>query len=623
MRREKDGELREDIRFLGRLLGDTIREQAGTDVFDLVESIRRTAIHYRKEHDRPSLKHLERTIGRLGSAHATNVVRAFSYFHHLANAAEDLNARRVQPAEGTHRLRVRAAARRAHVPTTRARLVLRTRARRAGADRAPDRGAAQEHARPAPRDHRRCWRRAAAVAARRRDREGAAPRGPDPVEDERAARCPSRRWPTRSRTGSPISARRSWTRSRASTPRSRTASGRGRALAPFLRVASWIGGDRDGNPHVTAEVTEHAAERQASVVFAHYLARDSRAGRRAVAVVALRGDVARAAGAGGALARSRHQPRRGAVPARARRHLRARRRDRARAAGRRRTRRPAARRRRAPYARSVGAGGRSGVIATALADDGAALAADGRLRNLIRDVDVFGFHLVPARSAPAQRGPRARRVGAARARDRARAATRRSPSRSARRCCCARCGRRGRWSRRTSATARRRAQVLATLAAAARVHARFGERAIPNYVISMTAAPSDVLEVALLLKEAGLLVPGEEPRCALNIIPLFETIEDLRALRHRPGPAVLDHLLPQAAREPRRHAGGDARLLGQQQGRRLPDVELGAVQGRAVDRRGLPAARASACACSTGAAAPSGAAAGRATAPCSRSRRAA
>jgi phosphoenolpyruvate carboxylase len=73
------------------------------------------------------------------------------------------------------------------------------------------------------------------------------------------------------------------------------------------------------------------------------------------------------------------------------------------------------------------------------------------------------------------------------------------------------------------------AQALATIAATARVRARFGERAIPNYVISMSAAPSDVLEVALLLKEAGLLVPGEEPSCGLNIIPLFETIEDLRS----------------------------------------------------------------------------------------------
>src|SRR6476660_9135937 len=102
-RRSSDGDasLREDIRFLGRLLGDTIREQAGAEVFDLVESIRRTAIRYRMDHDAPSLKHLERTLGRLGAGHATNVVRAFSYFHHLANAAEDLHARRAQPGEGT------------------------------------------------------------------------------------------------------------------------------------------------------------------------------------------------------------------------------------------------------------------------------------------------------------------------------------------------------------------------------------------------------------------------------------------------------------------------------------------------------------------------------------------
>ena len=64
--RDPGAELREDIRLLGRLLGDTIREQVGAEVFDLVESIRRTAIRYRKDHDAPSLKHLDRTIGRLG-----------------------------------------------------------------------------------------------------------------------------------------------------------------------------------------------------------------------------------------------------------------------------------------------------------------------------------------------------------------------------------------------------------------------------------------------------------------------------------------------------------------------------------------------------------------------------
>ena len=83
------------------------------------------------------------------------------------------------------------------------------------------------------------------------------------------------------------------------------------------------------------------------------------------------------------------------------------------------------------------------------------------------------------------------------------------------------------------------AEVLATVDTAARLHARFGPEVIPSYVISMTAAPSDVLEVALLLKEAGLYVPGEEPRAALTIVPLFETISDLRGCG-----AIIDQLFP-------------------------------------------------------------------------------
>ena len=86
--------LREDIRFLGRLLGDTIREQAGVGVFDVVEQIRRAAIQYRRQHDVDSRKTLEKKIGVLDQDEATHVVRAFSYFHHLANIAEDLHQTR-------------------------------------------------------------------------------------------------------------------------------------------------------------------------------------------------------------------------------------------------------------------------------------------------------------------------------------------------------------------------------------------------------------------------------------------------------------------------------------------------------------------------------------------------
>jgi phosphoenolpyruvate carboxylase len=60
------------------------------------------------------------------------------------------------------------------------------------------------------------------------------------------------------------------------------------------------------------------------------------------------------------------------------------------------------------------------------------------------------------------------------------------------------------------------------------MHRRFGAQALPNYIISKADSVSDLFEVALLLKEAGLLHPGDSPRLEVNIIPLFETIEDLR-----------------------------------------------------------------------------------------------
>jgi phosphoenolpyruvate carboxylase len=71
-------------------------------------------------------------------------------------------------------------------------------------------------------------------------------------------------------------------------------------------------------------------------------------------------------------------------------------------------------------------------------------------------------------------------------------------------------------------------ELLRTLEAAARIHRRFDRNALPNYIISMSRAPSDLLEVAVLLKEAGLLKPGPTPSLAVNVVPLFETIEDLR-----------------------------------------------------------------------------------------------
>ena len=71
------------------------------------------------------------------------------------------------------------------------------------------------------------------------------------------------------------------------------------------------------------------------------------------------------------------------------------------------------------------------------------------------------------------------------------------------------------------------ASELAILRATAEAHRRYGPASVPHYVISKTTGVSDILETAVLLKEAGLLRP-REGALDLDIVPLFETIEDLR-----------------------------------------------------------------------------------------------
>ena len=56
----------------------------------------------------------------------------------------------------------------------------------------------------------------------------------------------------------------------------------------------------------------------------------------------------------------------------------------------------------------------------------------------------------------------------------------------------------------------------------------FGAAAVPNYIISMCQSVSDLLEAAILLKEAGLLDVSAMPYAPVGIVPLFETIDDLQ-----------------------------------------------------------------------------------------------
>src|SRR5271155_5192240 len=86
---DKDLPLREDIRLLGRILGDTIREQSGDAVFETVENIRQNSVRFRRDEDLTARRDLEATLNSLKPKDALQIIRAFGYFSHLANIAED------------------------------------------------------------------------------------------------------------------------------------------------------------------------------------------------------------------------------------------------------------------------------------------------------------------------------------------------------------------------------------------------------------------------------------------------------------------------------------------------------------------------------------------------------
>ena len=109
---------------------------------------------------------------------------------------------------------------------------------------------------------------------------------------------------------------------------------------------------------------------------------------------------------------------------------------------------------------------------------------------------------------------------------------------------------------------------------------RLDREAFGSFILSMTRSVADVLGVYLLAKEAGVFLDAAGTEiCPLPIVPLFETIDDLRA-----APAIMRELLavPLVRRSHQlagRRAGGDDRLFRFEQGWRLLRLQLGARQG--------------------------------------------
>ena len=73
----------EDIRLLGRILGDEIREQEGDAAFELIEKIRTLSVAFRRDADQEADKALKKLLKGLSGDQTVSVIRAFTYFRTL------------------------------------------------------------------------------------------------------------------------------------------------------------------------------------------------------------------------------------------------------------------------------------------------------------------------------------------------------------------------------------------------------------------------------------------------------------------------------------------------------------------------------------------------------------
>jgi len=296
--------------------------------------------------------------------------------------------------------------------------------------------------------------------------------------------------------------------------------------ASFLRAGSWIGGDRDGNPFVDAASLKLALSRAAEAAIVNYLDQLHALG----AELSISTDLAQTSDAVTALADISHDeaPSRADEPYRravsgiyarlAATHQKLIGRPPPRPAS------IAAE----PYEGPQALGDDLRAIARSLANGGGALGSDGALGRLIRAVDTFGFHLATLdlrQNSAVHERVVAELLKVAGVEDDyaaldepARLALLRRELASPRPLSSSYAG----YSEETLSE-------LAIVRAAAVAHQTYGTACITNYIVSMTRSVSDLLEVHILLKEAGLYRPGNPPVAAIMAIPLFETVADLEA----------------------------------------------------------------------------------------------
>jgi phosphoenolpyruvate carboxylase len=274
----KNRPLVEDIRLLGRILGDVIREQEGMEAFELIERVRQLSVAYRLKRDASAGRVLDRLLKNLSGDQTVSVIRAFSYFSHLANIAED-----------RHHVRRREVHERAGDLQEGSLGMAFERLFDAGF-RAGEVAAtlAQAHISPVLTAHPTEVQRKSILDAERaiaelvgeRDRLGTA-REREDNEAMLRARV-TQLWQTRMLRPFKLTVSDEIENALSYYPttflreiprlyRDIERTLHGHEVASFLRMGHWIGGDRDGNPNVGAPTLKLALARQAEVALRHYL----------------------------------------------------------------------------------------------------------------------------------------------------------------------------------------------------------------------------------------------------------------------------------------------------------------------------------------------------------------
>lgn len=537
----KEELLGRDIRQLGRLLGDTIRAQHGDQVFEGIESIRKLSIGFRRDQDHATRDELHAKLNRMSSEGATHLIRAFSYFSLLANIAEDQH----------------------HIRRTRAHLAAGSAPKKGSIARAVDcvfeagRGAGLQaffesacvspvftaHPTEVRRKSILNCQMAIARLIGERDRMQLSP-DEERENDEALGRGILTLWQTRLLRPAKLSVMDEVENGLSffdstifsSLPRlygaledalgEKDAAWTDVELPPFMKVGSWIGGDRDGNPFVTAEILRATLKAQAALVLDFYLDDLLKLASQLSLSQSLCdcSDTLRAIAASAA----DDSPHRLDEPYRRalygiRGRLTATRdwllSDQLQAVA-------------GAYASSAELLADLDAVHHSLVTHGARLLTRGRLRQLRRAVKLFGFSLAPVdlrQNSDVHERVVAELLALARpgldylSMDEGQRSTLLLEELRVRRPLLSPFEH---YSAETESE-------LAILREVKSAHARYGRESVSNYIISKASSVSDLLEVALLLKETGLLRSAPAV-LDLNIIPLFETIDDLRA-----GPAIM------------------------------------------------------------------------------------